>query len=59
MDKHLATLDASTGRILETVWYVGYPGTLNALYDHVKSILGNEDRLSVAKADDAISRIFW
>lgn len=54
MDEHLATLNANVGRVLETVWYVGYTGTLNALYDHVKSILGTEDRLLVVEASDAI-----
>jgi hypothetical protein len=54
MDKHLATLHASKGRILETVWYVGYSGTFNALYDHVKSILGPEDRLLVVEASEAV-----
>lgn len=53
MDEHLATLGTARGRILETVWYVGYRGTALDLFRHVRSILGREDRLIVALASEA------
>jgi hypothetical protein len=42
-------------RVLETVWYIGYSGTLPALRDHIKSILGTEDLLLVVEAKEATS----
>jgi hypothetical protein len=53
MDDHLRKLGAARGRVLETVWYVGYSGTAKQLRDHVKSILGNEDLLLVVDAKEA------
>lgn len=53
MDDHLEKLNAVRGRILETVWYVGCPGSARELRDHVKTILGDEDLLIVAKAESA------
>jgi hypothetical protein len=53
MDKHLEKIGASRGRILETVWYVGYSGSLKALQDHVGSILGSEDLLLVVEGKEA------
>lgn len=53
MDEHLASLGVIRGRVLETVWYVAYSGTLRSLYDSMRSILGSEDRLLVAEADEA------
>ena len=53
MDKHLEKLGAARGRILETVWYVGYPGTKQDIVNHVKSILGKEDLLLVVQASSA------
>lgn len=53
MDKHLEKIGAARGRVLETVWYVGYSGTLTALQDHVKSILGSEDLLLVVEGKEA------
>jgi hypothetical protein len=54
MDKHLQKLGAARGRILETVWYVGYEGSLSDLYDHVASILSENDLLFVCEAGEAI-----
>lgn len=53
MDDHLAMIGAARGRILETVWYVGYSGTQNQLLDHLKSILGKEDLIIVVEANSA------
>lgn len=50
MDDHLGKIGAARGRILETVWYVGFAGTIRALQDHAKSILGSEDLLLVVEA---------
>lgn len=53
MDDHLRTLAANRGRILETVWWVDYPGTAAQLRDQVKTILGKEDLLLVIEAKSA------
>ncbi len=53
MDNHLDKIGAARGRILETVWYVGFDGTASGLLDHVKSILGPEDLLVVVEAAEA------
>ncbi|MET4041586.1 hypothetical protein [Bradyrhizobium sp. RT6a] len=53
MDDHLAKIGGSRARVLETVWYVAYRGSLTSLQDHVKSILGKEDLLLVVEAKEA------
>ncbi len=53
MDEHLATLAAKRGRVLETVWWVDYPGTAAELRDQVKTILGSEDLLMVIEGKSA------
>ncbi|RWE83997.1 hypothetical protein [Mesorhizobium sp.] len=53
MDDHLRKLVANRGRILETVWWVDYPGTAAQLRDRVKTILGKEDLLLVIEAKSA------
>ncbi len=53
MDEHLENLGAGRGRILETVWWVGYAGTQKQLLDHIKKILGPEDLLVVVAASSA------
>lgn len=53
MDDHLQSLTANRGRVLETVWWVDYPGTAAALRDQVKTILGPEDLLLVIEAKSA------
>ena len=53
MDDHLGKLTAKRGRVLETVWWVDYPGTAAQLRDQVKTILGNEDLLMVIEAKSA------
>lgn len=53
MDEHLQKLGASVGRILETVWYVGYSGSLADLRDYAKHILSTNDLLFVADCNEA------
>ncbi|WP_152533422.1 MULTISPECIES: hypothetical protein [unclassified Labrenzia] len=53
MDEHLQKLGVAVGRVLETVWYVGYSGTLAQLRDYVKKILSSDDLLLVVEADEA------
>jgi hypothetical protein len=53
MDEHLEKLGVARGRILETVWYVGYSGTKKQLLQHIKTILGDEDLLIVVEAASA------
>ncbi|GLS36375.1 hypothetical protein GCM10010869_19640 [Mesorhizobium tianshanense] len=53
MDTFLQALVANRGRILETVWWVDYPGTAAQLRDRVKTILGPEDLLLVIEAKSA------
>lgn len=53
MDEHLEKLGVARGRILESVWYVGYPGSKKQLLDHIKTILGKEDLLIVVEANSA------
>jgi hypothetical protein len=53
MDDHLAKLTAKRGRVLETVWWVEYPGTAAQLRDQVKTILGTEDLLLVIEGKSA------
>lgn len=47
VDAHLEKLGAVRGRVLETVWYVGWTGNRSALYDEVNSLLSENDRLLV------------
>ena len=53
MDEHIRKIAAQYGRVLETVWYVSYPGDSVQLRDQMKSILGTEDLLLVIEAKDA------
>lgn len=53
MDDHLEKLTAKRGRVLETVWWVDYPGTAVQLRDQVNTILGREDLLLVIEAKSA------
>ncbi len=53
MDAHIKKLGGVHGRVLESVWYIDYPGTSAQLLDHIKSILGKEDLLLVIESKDA------
>lgn len=53
MDKHLQKLGGARGRILETVWYVGYSGTLDNLLTYVRQIVSSNDLLFVVECKEA------
>ena len=53
VDQLLEQLGATRGRVLETVWYVGFWGTEQQLFDAIRSKLGREDRLIVVRASEA------
>lgn len=53
MDDFLSRLVANRGRVLETVWWVDYPGTAAQLRDRLRTILGEEDLLLVIEAKSA------
>jgi hypothetical protein len=53
MDDHLRTLTVNRGRVLETVWWVDYAGSAEALRNQVSTILGREDLLLVIEAKSA------
>lgn len=53
MDDHLSTLGSNRARVLESVWWVDYPGTAAELRDQVKTILGTEDLLLVIEGKSA------
>ncbi len=53
MDDHLAKIGTKRGRVLETVWYVDYPGSTLQLRNHIASILGSEDLLLVIESNNA------
>lgn len=53
MDEFLSKLTANRGRVLETVWWVDYPGTAAQLRDRLKTILGKEDLLLVIEGKSA------
>lgn len=56
MDKHMETAGWTRGRILETVWYVGTPHTLEQVFNHVKEILSANDQIIVVEAKEAMFR---
>jgi hypothetical protein len=53
MDEALSRVATKRGRVLETVWWVDYPGTAVALRDHLRTILGPEDLLLVIECKSA------
>jgi len=57
MDKHLGLLGAGfvQARVLETVWYVAGPTTVDRLRNYVQSILSANDQVLVVEA----SRAAW
>lgn len=56
MDSVLDQLGANGAQILESVWYVGWPGSAADLFDAVYPLLSTGDRLLIAEAADAIWR---
>lgn len=56
MDAHLKSLGPCVHRVLETVWYVKYAGTMDQLYNYTNSILSNNDRVLIIHANNATMR---
>ena len=54
VDAVLEGLGGARGRILETVWWVGYSGSQQSLFDAVRNTLSPNDRLFVGEVQDAI-----
>ena len=53
MDDLIPKLGVASGRLLETVWWLDYPGTAAALRDRLQTILGSEDLLLVVECKSA------
>jgi hypothetical protein len=53
MDQLIRSVATKAGRVLETVWWVDYPGTEVQLRDRLLSILRKEDRLIVCASPRA------
>ena len=56
MDDHIGRAGWDRGRVLETVWYIGSRSDLQTVYDHLHSILSDNDRLIVVEASEAAWR---
>lgn len=56
VDQLLERLATKRGRVLETVWWMNYPGTAKQLYNQVNAILRAEDRLLVCECNSAAWR---
>lgn len=56
VDEALGALGAARGRLLETVWYVGFPGSSNTLFDAVNALLSPNDQLLVVEAKGMVWR---
>lgn len=53
MDELIPKLAVTYGRLLETVWWLDYPGTAAQLRDRLQTILGTEDLLLVIECKSA------
>ena len=53
MDDLIPRLAVTYARVLETVWWLDYPGTAAALRDRLQTILGREDLLLVVECKSA------
>lgn len=56
MDAHLTKIGPCVYRVLETVWYVKYGGTIEQLQQYVDNILSQNDSLIVIAASNARMR---
>lgn len=54
VDDLLESLGATRGRVLETVWYVGWSGSCKDLCDAVDTILSPNDQLLVIEAKESL-----
>jgi hypothetical protein len=52
MDKHIKESPYATGRLLETVWYVGASASAEAVTGYLTSILSTNDRYILVTATD-------
>lgn len=50
MDDHIKSLGYACARVLESVWYIGYPGTLKDLADQISEVLSDNDRYLLIEA---------
>jgi hypothetical protein len=53
METHLSRYAAMRGRVLQTVWWVDYPGSAEQLCGRAKTILNRDDLLVVVEAKTA------
>lgn len=53
VDDLLKRVGARRGRVLETVWWVQYQGSVKELYDQIATIFHREDRLLVCECLEA------
>lgn len=53
MDDLIPTLAATYASVLETVWWLDFPGTAAGLRDRLQTILGQEDFLLVIECKSA------
>lgn len=53
MDDLIPKLAVTYARVLETVWWVDFPGTAAQLRDRLQTILGKEDSLLVVECKSA------
>lgn len=53
VDDLLRQIGDARGRVLETVWWVDYQGSVGSLYDLVAAIFRPEDRLMVCECVEA------
>ncbi len=56
VDDLLEELGATRARILETVWYVGWSGSMTDLFAHVDGLMSRNDQLIVIAAENASFR---
>ena len=53
LDHYFERLGVAQSRVLDSVWYVAFPGTAGELLDYVRPLLGREDMLLVVDGAEA------
>lgn len=56
VDEHLCKLPGEKARLLETVWYVAFPGTAEQLRQYMDMLLSANDQVLVVEAVEAAWR---
>lgn len=56
VDEHLYKLPGEKARLLETVWYVAFPGTAEQLRQYMDMLLSANDQVLVVEAVEAAWR---